>query len=102
MPAQKLVVGHKVAFDPELGQLANRGEVFVVVHQLPETDGMFQYQIKSEMDGDVRIARETRLTRPIALFSAPPRKSPERKAAPSSKLDQIGAQAHATGDLGRS
>jgi hypothetical protein len=62
MLAQKLFVGQKVAFDPELGQLANRGEIFVVVRQLPETDGMFQYQIKSEMDGHVRAARETRLT----------------------------------------
>jgi hypothetical protein len=45
-----------------LSVLANRGKVFVVVRQLPETDGMFEYQIKSEMDGHVRVAREPQLT----------------------------------------
>jgi hypothetical protein len=52
MLAQKLVVGQKVAFDPELGQLANRGEVFVVVHQLPETDGMFQVPDRARSPGN--------------------------------------------------
>ena len=61
MPAHKFVVGQKVAFRPEEGQLANRREVFTVVRRLPETGGMFQYQIKSEIDGHVRMVREIEL-----------------------------------------
>ena len=62
MPAHKFLVGQKVAFRPEDGQLANRCEVFFVVRQLPETGGMFQYQIKSEIDGHVPAVREIQLT----------------------------------------
>ena len=62
MPAHKFIAGQKVAFHPELGQVANRGEVFIVVRQLPETGGMFQYQIKSEIDGHARMVREIELT----------------------------------------
>ena len=61
MPAHKFVVVQKVAFRPDVGQSANRGEVFTVVRQLPETGGMFQYQIKSEIDGHVRVVREIQL-----------------------------------------
>ena len=61
MPAHKFIVGQKVAFHPEVGQLFNRGEVFIVMRQLPEADGMFQYQIKSEIDGHVRVVREIEL-----------------------------------------
>jgi hypothetical protein len=45
----------------EEGQFANRREVFIVVRQLPETGGMFQYQIKSEIDGHARVVREIQL-----------------------------------------
>ena len=62
MPAHKFVVGQKVAFRPDSGQSANRGEVFTVIRQLPETGGMFQYQIKSEIDGHARAVREIQLT----------------------------------------
>ena len=62
MPAHKFVVGQKAAFRPEGGQLVNRREVFIVVRQLPETGGMFQYQIKSKIDGHVRMVREIELT----------------------------------------
>jgi hypothetical protein len=61
MPAHKFVLGQKVAFRPEFGQVATRGEVFTVIRQLPDTDGVFQYQIKSETDGHLRMARETQL-----------------------------------------
>ena len=57
----KFVVGQRVAFRPENGQLVNRREVFIVVRQLPETGGMFQYQIKSEIDGHLRMVREIEL-----------------------------------------
>ena len=62
MSAHKFVVGQKVAFRPEGAQLVNRRERFVVVRQFPETGGMFQYQIKSEIDGHVRMVREIELT----------------------------------------
>ena len=72
MPAHKFVVGQKVAFRAELGQLFNRGEVFIVVRQLPEVGGIFQYHIKSEMDGHRRVvdlqilaASLTREPRPV-------------------------------------
>src|SRR5438270_2594422 len=55
MPVHKFLIGQKVVFQPELGQAANRGEVFIVIRQLPESDGAFQYQIKSEMDAHVRM-----------------------------------------------
>jgi hypothetical protein len=61
MPAHKFVVGQKVAFRPDVGQSANRGEVFTVVRQLPETGGMFQYEIKSQIDGHARMAPEIQL-----------------------------------------
>jgi hypothetical protein len=60
--AHKFVVSQRVAFRPQGGQLVNRREFFVVVRQLPETGGMFQYQIKSEIDGHVRMVREIELT----------------------------------------
>ena len=62
MSAHKFVVGQKVAFHPEVGQLFNRGEVFIVARQLPEADGMFQYQIKSEMDGHARVVPESQIS----------------------------------------
>ena len=61
MPTHKFVVGQKVRFAPEMGQVANRGEVFVIMRQLPETGGVPQYQIKSEMDGHARVVRENQL-----------------------------------------
>jgi hypothetical protein len=60
--SHKFSIGQKVAFRPDLRQLANRGEIFVVVRQLPESEGVFQYQIKSEEDGHARVVRESQLT----------------------------------------
>jgi hypothetical protein len=62
MQSHKFSVGQKVAFRPELRQLANRGEIFVVERQLPEAAGVLQYQIKSERDGHTRVVRESQLT----------------------------------------
>jgi hypothetical protein len=44
-----------------MSQAANPGELFVVVRQLPESGGVFQYEIKSEIDGHSRVVRETQL-----------------------------------------
>ena len=67
MPVHKFLIGQKVVFQPELGQVANRGEVFIVIRQPRESDGAFQYQIKSEMDAHVRMVRE----RQLAIYSWP-------------------------------
>jgi hypothetical protein len=61
MPAHKFALGQKVRFSPDMGQSANRGENFVVVRQLPEAAGVRQYQIKSEVDGHLRVSREDQL-----------------------------------------
>jgi len=61
MAQHKFAVGQKVRFTPDLGQVANRGEIFVIVRQLPETGGVPQYEIKSETDGHARVVRETQL-----------------------------------------
>jgi hypothetical protein len=45
-----------------MGQVGSRDELFVVVRQLPETGGVFQYEIKSEIDGRARVVRETQLS----------------------------------------
>ena len=61
MPTHKFVIGQKVRFTPEMGQVANRGEAFVVARQLPETGSMPQYEIKSEIDGHARVVPEIQL-----------------------------------------
>ena len=61
MAIHKFAVGQKVCFTSEMGQFANRSETFVVVRQLPEASGAFQYQIRSEMDGHARVVRENQL-----------------------------------------
>jgi hypothetical protein len=61
MSARKFAVGQKVLFTPEMGQVVNRGETFVIVRQLPESGGVPQYEIKSERDGHARVVRETQL-----------------------------------------
>jgi hypothetical protein len=61
MAVHKFWVGQKVRFSLQMGQVGSRGELFVVVRQLPETGGVFQYEIKSEIDGRARVVRETQL-----------------------------------------
>jgi hypothetical protein len=41
--------------------MGRRDETFVVTRQLPETGGVFQYHLKSEIDGHNRVAREDQL-----------------------------------------
>ena len=59
MPAHKFRVGQKVRFSPDMGQ-DGRGN-FTVVRLLPETGGVLQYQIKSDLDGHDRMVRENQL-----------------------------------------
>ena len=61
MPAHKFIIGQKVRFKPDYGQMGRRDDTFVVTRQLPETGGVFQYHLKSEIDGHNRVAREDQL-----------------------------------------
>jgi hypothetical protein len=61
MQAHKFTIGQKVRFSPDMGQLASRGETFIVVRHLPEAAGVLQYQLQSEMDGHARVVREDQL-----------------------------------------
>jgi hypothetical protein len=61
MSAHKFSVGQKVRFTPDMGQVARRGETFLIVRQLPEAGGLLQYQVKSELDGHARVVRESQL-----------------------------------------
>lgn len=63
MATHKFAVGQTLHFSPGLsGDRKGRGR-YKVVRQLPETDGVFQYRIKSEMDGHERIVREDQTER---------------------------------------
>ena len=57
MSSHKFVVGQKVRFTADLGQMFTRGETFIVVRLLPDA----QYHIQSEIDGHARVAREFQL-----------------------------------------
>ena len=61
MPAHKFIVGQKVRFTPDRGQSVNRYENFIVVRLLPETAGLLQYQVQSELDGHTRVVRESQI-----------------------------------------
>jgi hypothetical protein len=74
MPAHKFAVGQKVRFTPELGQTFQRGETFIVVRLLPETSGVLQYQIRSEMDGHGCVCGKP--SSPISRQSPPERCKP--------------------------
>jgi hypothetical protein len=58
MVLHHFAIGQKVRFKPDYGQMARRDETFVVTRQLPEASGVFQYHVKSEIDGHNRVARE--------------------------------------------
>ncbi len=63
MATHKFVVGQTLHFSPGLsGDRKSRGR-YKVVRQLPETGGILQYRIKSEMDGHERVVREDQAER---------------------------------------
>ena len=61
MATHKFAVGQALHFSPGLGG-DGKGR-YKVVRQLPETGGIFQYRIKSEMDGHERVVREDQTER---------------------------------------
>ena|SRR6266446_1832165 len=63
MATHKFAVGQALHFSPGLGG-DNKGKGrYKVVRQLPETGGIFQYRIKSEVDGHERVVREDQTER---------------------------------------
>ena len=58
MVTHKFAVGQTLYFSPGRGGDRNGKGRYRVVQQLPETGGIFQYRIKSEIDGHERVVRE--------------------------------------------
>jgi hypothetical protein len=63
MAAHKFAVGQTLHFSPGLGEDRKGKGRYKVVRQLPETGSVYQYRIKSEMDGHERIVREDQIER---------------------------------------
>jgi len=64
MLAHKFAVGQTVRFSPDRNQDGTRGRgSFKVVRLLPETASVFQYRVKSQLDGHERVVREDQLDR---------------------------------------
>jgi len=63
MTTHKFPVGQALHFSPGPGEDRKSKGRYKVVRQLPETDNIFQYRIKNEMDGQERIVREDQLER---------------------------------------
>jgi hypothetical protein len=62
MATHKFAVGQTLYFSPGRSEESKKGH-YKVVRQLPETGNMFQYRIKSELDGQERIVREDQIER---------------------------------------
>jgi hypothetical protein len=61
MTTHKFAVGEAVSFSPDRGQEHTRGEVFEIVRLLPEAAYAPLYRIKSQINGQERVAREDQL-----------------------------------------
>ncbi len=64
MAAHKFAVGQVVRFTPDQAvrdQVSQRQ--FKIVRLLPETGSVFQYRVKSQLDGHERVVRENQLAR---------------------------------------
>src|SRR5215831_6770908 len=57
MTAHKFTVGEAVSFSPDKGQEHTGGELFEIVHLLPETRDALQYRIKSQTNDHERVVR---------------------------------------------
>jgi hypothetical protein len=64
MSAHKFSVGQTVRFSPDRNQREIAGRAsFTVVRLLPEEASVFQYRVKSQLDGHERVVREDQLAR---------------------------------------
>jgi hypothetical protein len=62
MEAHKFTVGQTVRFSPHRNELSSAQGNFKIVRQLPEAANVYQYRVKSQMDGHERIVREDQLS----------------------------------------
>jgi hypothetical protein len=63
MITHKFAIGQALYFSPGRGEESKSKGCYKVVQQLPEIGNMFQYRIKSEMDGQERVVREDQIER---------------------------------------
>ena len=63
MQPPKFAVGQTVRFAPDRRQLSSARGEFKIVRLLPEEASVFQYRVKSKVDGHERIVREDQLAR---------------------------------------
>jgi len=63
MPAHKFTVGQTVRFLPDRNQEHTARGSFKIVRLLPEEASVFQYRVKSQLDGHERVVREDQLAR---------------------------------------
>jgi hypothetical protein len=63
MTTHKFAVGQVVRFTPDRAEHDRGQRQFKVVRLLPETASVFQYRVKSQLDGHERVVREDQLAR---------------------------------------
>lgn len=61
MATHKFAVGQSIRFTPDRHQLAPTQSRFKIVQLLPEAGSVFQYRVKSQLDGHERVVREDQL-----------------------------------------
>jgi hypothetical protein len=62
MAAHRYAIGQSVRFSPGRQQLSSAQGRFKIVRLLPEAESVFQYRVKSQIDGHERVVREDQLT----------------------------------------
>jgi hypothetical protein len=63
MAQHKYSVGQSVRFTPDRNINASARGAYTIVRTLPESGGVFQYQVKAKIDGRERVVREDQLDR---------------------------------------
>lgn len=63
MSEHKFTVGQTVRFSPDRNQESGSRGSFKIVRLLPEEASVFQYRVKSQLDGHERVVREDQLAR---------------------------------------
>ena len=58
MAQHKYSVGQSVRFTPDRKTDASARGAYTIVRTLPESGGVFQYQVKAKIDGQQRVVRE--------------------------------------------
>jgi hypothetical protein len=62
MVTHRFSVGQRVSYSPGFPDRAKAGR-FEIVRLLPQTGSVFQYRVKSQIDGHERVVREDQLAR---------------------------------------